>query len=320
MTTRTSVVALLLMGCTTTATEPTVPAFLTSASQADYTIVYIPDTQYYSETYPATFNAQVQWIASHRDSLNIVFVSHLGDVVEHVPSGTEWQRASTSIAVLDAIGMPLGIAPGNHDLRSDWVGTAGSWKQFRLYFPASRYSTRSWWVGYYKASTVSRASSYQKIVASGDSLLFLHLEFQAPDDVLAWARGVVQSHPNHQVLVSTHSYLEPSGLRDTGARRRLNGNEGVDLWQELVRGEPNIRLVHSAHFCGEARAIATNDAGFPVHEILTDYQCLANGGDGWLRFYVVRPALGIIDAYTYSPTRNEWDTDSASQFTLSFTP
>ena len=42
----------------------------------------IPDTQYYSESYPATFTAQTTWIRDTAATLNTVFVTHLGDITD----------------------------------------------------------------------------------------------------------------------------------------------------------------------------------------------------------------------------------------------
>ena len=317
-------VSLVLAASATDPTPPTVPtepqsqfaAMAATIAPGDYTVLYLPDTQYYSASFPATFMVQVQWIASVKDSLNIVFVSHLGDVVDHDDVPGEWAVASAAMAVLDSI-VPLGIAPGNHDITGPWGGTAGSWSKYRSYFPANRYSGKPYWGGYYNLNMGSRASSYQKIVAGSDSLLFLHLEFQAPDDVLAWARGVVDAHPNHRAFVSTHSYMNGAGVRTVSTKyTRTDGNNGEQIWQELVRRSPNIRLVHGGHYCGEARTVSVNDAGLGVDEILTDYQCNPNGGDGWLRYYVFKPGLGEIHAYTYSPTLDAFGTSFVLPYTL----
>jgi len=47
-------------------------------SAEDFTIVVLPDTQFYSESYPATFAAQTQWIVDNKDAMNIVYVAHEG--------------------------------------------------------------------------------------------------------------------------------------------------------------------------------------------------------------------------------------------------
>ena len=48
----------------------------------NFTIIVLPDTQYYSESFPAVFDNQTQWIADNIEQMNIVFVTHLGDVVD----------------------------------------------------------------------------------------------------------------------------------------------------------------------------------------------------------------------------------------------
>lgn len=92
-----------------------------------FTIAVLPDTQFYSEGYPDTFNAQTQWVLDHRISKNIVFVSQLGDIVQNGESGatrnlTEWQRADAAMDKLDGslATSPDGLIPytaliGNHD-------------------------------------------------------------------------------------------------------------------------------------------------------------------------------------------------------------
>src|SRR5690349_13127930 len=37
-------------------------------AQSDFTIIALPDTQYYSEDYPATFTAQTQWIVNNQSA------------------------------------------------------------------------------------------------------------------------------------------------------------------------------------------------------------------------------------------------------------
>ena len=59
-----------------------------SASAEDFTIIVLPDTQNYScgascGSSSAIFEAQTQWIVDNREALNIVYVAHEGDIVEH---------------------------------------------------------------------------------------------------------------------------------------------------------------------------------------------------------------------------------------------
>ena len=52
------------------------------------TVAVLPDTQGYTDDYPAVFDMQTQWIVDHKDDWNIQFVSHLGDIVDTWVSST----------------------------------------------------------------------------------------------------------------------------------------------------------------------------------------------------------------------------------------
>src|SRR4249919_2658117 len=48
-----------------------------------FTIAVLPDTQFYSERFPETYQAQTKWIVENRESYRIAYVLHLGDIVNH---------------------------------------------------------------------------------------------------------------------------------------------------------------------------------------------------------------------------------------------
>ena len=93
----------------------------------DFAIIVVPDTQnyvsYMNDGMPETFTAQTQWIAQNREALNIVFVTHLGDLVARGDSSeAEWLAAEHSMGLLEdpattgmSEGIPYGVALGNHD-------------------------------------------------------------------------------------------------------------------------------------------------------------------------------------------------------------
>jgi len=74
-----------------------------SATRTDnpFTIVLLPDTQYYSQKFPATYSAQTRWIRERANELNTEFVIHLGDIVETPGSETEWQVADEAHKLRD---------------------------------------------------------------------------------------------------------------------------------------------------------------------------------------------------------------------------
>ena len=80
----------------------------------NFSIIVLPDTQYYSESYPWIFENQTNWTKENKESLNIVFVTHLGDIVDHWWEVDEYENANSSLRILDEV-VPYGVLPGNHD-------------------------------------------------------------------------------------------------------------------------------------------------------------------------------------------------------------
>src|ERR1039458_5100578 len=106
--------AMLLSGatCRQPVSQATSPA-------APFTIVMLPDTQHYSRKYPELFMAQTEWVKENRDKENIVFVTHVGDIVnDRKQNMNEWVVAQKAMSVLDGV-VPWGVAIGNHDFRSE---------------------------------------------------------------------------------------------------------------------------------------------------------------------------------------------------------
>ena len=83
---------------------------------ADWSLVVLPDTQHYvdSSNRVAGFLAQTQWIADNADARNIEFVSHVGDLVQHGDSTTQWNRAEQAMDIIHGV-VPYGACIGDHD-------------------------------------------------------------------------------------------------------------------------------------------------------------------------------------------------------------
>jgi len=79
----------------------------------EFSLIALPDTQYYSRAYPQHFNTQTQWIVDSVDALNIKYVLHLGDIT-HNNNIEQFDNAKEALGKLDGV-VPYAIAPGNHD-------------------------------------------------------------------------------------------------------------------------------------------------------------------------------------------------------------
>ena len=112
-----------------------------------FRIIALPDTQYYSVSYPATFTTQTQWIVNNRAGLNIVYVAHEGDIVNDADQNWQWVNANAAISILDGVpDLPYGLCVGNHDeYPSDNPNGTG---YFNNWFPYTRYQSRPWYGGH----------------------------------------------------------------------------------------------------------------------------------------------------------------------------
>ena len=271
---------------------------LRRAAAPEFTIIAVPDTQFYSESYPAIFTSQMQWIIDNKDARNIVFVTHEGDIVNQ-NTVIQWERANTSLSMLDGV-VPYGMGPGNHDQPTT---------MYNQYFPYTRYQSEPWYRGHYQNLN---DNNYQVFSGGGMDFVIVHLEFCPPAGAVSWADSIFKLYPDHIGIMTTHAYLNESALRTT------HGCASTQyLWDGLAVPNPNLHFMLSGHVHDESRRSDTAN-GHPVFQMLADYQGRTNGGDGWLRILRFVPAESKVYVQTYSPWLNRFETDANSEFTLDF--
>jgi hypothetical protein len=185
----------------------------------DFTIIVLPDTHNYASSYPEIFSSQTQWITQNKDALNIVFVAHVGDVVDDASSMMQWQNAVASMNMI--INVPYGIAPGNHDL--------GNADLYRLYFGAVP------WVTY---GDGSRLHSYALFDCGEDKYVMMFIPFNPDVSTISWANSILNTYSTRRAIIVTHDYLSSYGQRS---------EIGECLFNSLVKPNTNVFLVLSGH-------------------------------------------------------------------------
>ena len=278
----------------------------------DFTIVVLPDTQYYTvegnddERY---FYDQTQWIVDNRDAYRIVAVIHNGDVVDHGDRfAREWTVADRAMSTLETEleglpdGIPYGVAVGNHDQTPN--GTPGNTRSFNEHFGVDRFLGRAYYGGHYGELN---DQSWVTFSAGGLDFVVISVEYDTTQDpaVMAWARRVLESHPDAFGIVNSHYIL--GGTGNFGAQGRA-------IYDSL-RDVDNLQLLTCGHIAGESRRTDTFE-GNTVHSMLADYQGRAESGSGWMRIWELSPANDELTVRTYSPTLDRWETDEGSEFTL----
>jgi len=322
------------------------PEFDTTASDHDYvarnarqfsmlsnrfSLIGLPDTQNYSDSFPQIYTAQTNWVVNNRAPLDIRYVSHYGDITNNADQIRQWQNADDSMRVLDDAGIIYGVCPGNHDVTpSGGAGTAYIPESYRAYFGPQRFASRPWYGG----ASPSGMSNYTYFSAGGIDFLQIHLDVDTPIAELAWAQGILDANKDRPAMITTHRYLQEAEAYTAGVPAVPNGRypaiwyavEGLynptgiqseEFYQWFLRKNTNIFMVTCGHFHGEWRQQSPNVAGKPIQEVLADYQDDPNGGNGWLRIMKFDTVANIIDVDCYSPTLQAVRTSPKSDFNLS---
>ena len=290
---------------------PVVLADQPAAGEESFTVVLLPDTQNYAEKFPQTYVAQTMWIRKQLRQDNIKFAIHLGDIVQNPTQKPEWENANRAMQIIDGV-VPYSMVPGNHDM----VVESRDSTLYNQFFSPARFVDRKWYGGHMGQTN---DNNYCFFEANGMKFMVLSLEFAPRDAALEWAADVVRRHPAHRVIVATHCYMCLNG-RDTdcAVANKIVGNCGEQMWQKLIRKQSNIFMVVSGHVLGIGLQTSINDAGGQVIEMLTDYQGLPNGGDGWLRSLRFVPLENKIHVTTYSPLLDRTNDDLNETFSMDY--
>ncbi len=297
-----------------------------SQSPDDFTIAALPDTQFYSKSYPQIFAAETQWIADQASTSNIRVVVGLGDIVDGGGQLYQWQNANSAYNVLDRK-IPFLPIIGNHDYdRNNPAGRTASTTNYNSFFGPSRFSDRSWYKGSFPQG--SNENFYARFTFGSRNYLFVVLEVFPRDAALQWASSIIAAHPSDDVILVTHAFTFYDNTRldrcdENSAATFAVGqdNDGEQIWEKLVSKYPNIVLVLSGHVVegdGTGRRSDLGDHGNLVNQILADYQSYPNGGNGYIRLISISPSNNSISVKTYSPYLNSYLTDGHNQFTVPF--
>lgn len=292
-----------------------------------FTVVVIPDTQGYrglgakatpGSNDPVTnpvFRNHTRWIRENLSVQNIVFVSHVGDIVD-VNREDQWQVARDCLDAIHGL-VPYSLTVGNHDMTAK-----GDASLFQRHFPASRFQVFAWYAGSYEPGRADRrvsadnVNSHQLFSAGGLDFVHLSLECNAPDDVLAWAGEVLTRHRKRHALITSHMDLGPlekpaandGYITDPKGRMRWTkihgprGNSPAQIWDKLYSRHENVRLIFSGDQSRTVswRLTTSGQGGRPVHALMSDYT-----SSGPLRLYRFLPSRGEIQVITYDTTRRE---------------
>lgn len=291
--------------------------------------IVLPDTQNYSDEFPHIFHAQTGWIANNADSIS--FVMHVGDITNHNLPG-QWMVAQDAMVVMDGK-VPYTLCVGNRDMGEGGLAEDRNTALFNQYFSYSKYSKVPEFGGVFEANKIDN-SWFTLELPSGYKFLVLSLEFAPRNEVIIWAKTIVEAHPLYNVIVATHAYLYSDNQRWSATHAHdavpedysfaSNGsvNDGEALWTKLISLYANVKLVVSGHVLHSGTGVLVSEGadGNKVVQLLSNYQNGVDnaelGGSGYLRILDIDTDADLLQVRTYSPYLNEYKTEPDQQFSL----
>lgn len=283
-----------------------------------YSFAAVGDTQMLNRLgKDSQMNKLYKWIVDNVKGQNIQHVFGLGDITDTWGKDTpeeeyEWQRAKNAIYQMNDK-VSYSLVRGNHDES----------KFFNQYFNEETYKNQ--FGGFYDDGTIN--TSWKTLKVGSTDFLMIGLDYGASDDELAWAGSIVEAHPDHKVIITTHGYLEQEGnhmgadypstpCAGSDYENDANYNHGKGMWEKFISQYENIFLVMSGHNCDED-VIYRQDYGIHgnvVTQILIDFQdldlqLLATKGEvgaGIVTMLYMNEDCSKIEMASYSTIREQY--------------
>lgn len=258
-----------------------------------FSIVILPDTQFYPETNPNIFYAQTVWIKNNRQQENIIYTAHLGDIIngDCASNTTEWSVADTAMETLDDAGVRYGILPGNHDWdpapgpitvicpptgRNRYNGVETGYEN--LGFGPDRFNSLG--SNYGNQDGVTNDNNFVLFEISGIKFIALNFAYTSETgipsaEILEWADRQLSDYSDRKAIVTSHFVIE----ENTAANRTDGQTDFSPLGQAVfdkLKSHQNLFLMLGAHRRGEAWRIEKRQGMGDVHVLLSNYQDYAS--------------------------------------------
>jgi len=254
-------------------------------SEYAYTFAVLGDTQALAVNYPEHFADMYNYIYDNIEAMNIEAVLGLGDITdtfdgENTPY--EWEVALAGHKIIDDVVLNIPII-GNHDNAYLYNNTIANLNYADF---VKRYDE------------IDLRNGYVTADIGGVPYLFIQFQFGPNDDILKWADGVVEAHPDHNVVVTTHGYLYHDGTTlDVGDMYTAGmSNFGEAMWEKFISKHKNIVLVLSGHVGSDYVVVNQRKGvnGNTVTEMLIDFQSSDNA------HWFTKNGLGVVNLFHFS--------------------
>jgi len=283
--------------------ELCVAQIATTPSVDKFSIIWITDTQYLSESHPTYYNSLCRWIVENRETYNVKMVIHTGDMVEDEFNQTHWTNANHAMSLLLDNDVPYCWDAGNHDYNTTyWIGN-----QYTAFNPTVM-ASKSYWVG----DKFNGQNTAVHFAVSGENFLVLNIAYQANETAVVWCNQILDSYPDSHAIVATHMYLNTTG--GYGAKGKDNLTWASNFKDIVLDTHANVFLTLSGHYYPTSGS-RTQVGG--RQELMFNRQVVdSEMGAASLRILTFDLKEGLIEVKTFVIYANNFLADSNNQFTL----
>ncbi len=268
-----------------------------------YSFCVVGDTQKVAYLYPDQFHCIYDWIVENKESKKIEYVFGLGDITDK-DTVAEWDLVKGEIFKLNGV-VPYSLVRGNHD------GSA----YYNKYFNVDEYTSQ--FEGFFNQRMIE--NSWRTFTVGEVKYLTITLDYGASDKLLNWAADIIEQHPDHRVIITTHAYLFRDGTTlDVGdvvppnKTGKTDGsvNNGDQMWDKLISKYENIFLVMSGHDPCDNIIVAQDKGvhGNVVTQMLIDPQGVdaSQGATGMVAMLYFSNDGKTVTIENYSTVRGEF--------------
>lgn len=262
----------------------------------DFSFVWMSDTQYYSESYPKTYQSIVNWIADQKEEQKIKYVIHTGDIVDESDKEYQWIEADKNMKMLEEAAVPYGVLAGNHDVSNQF----GTYDEYWKYFGAWRFEDKP----HYGESYKNNMGHYDLISSNGNDFIVVYMGWGFGQPEIDWMNEVLAKYPERKAILAFHEYLLVSGNRAPIADK---------VYEEVILPNENVIAALSGHYHdAELKVDEIDDDGDgtpdrSVYQMLADYQGAEAGGLGYIRLMQFDMQNNKLHIKTYSPLLNDYN-------------
>jgi hypothetical protein len=307
-----------------------------------FSIFWITDTQFLSESSPALFKKMTNWIVSNWAAYNGKLVVHTGDLVQTGGHQEEWVNAEAAMSVLLNNGIPYSWCAGNHDdmvqddSSSGWMGHMWT-SAFNP--PAVKDAVNQLGYAHWAGDFHDGMNTAISFTANALRFLVVNVEWKGDSSVLEWVRGLLDdpAYSSYNVIVAPHAYIDAFGsLNDPRWESEL-GDFIAGLTPILDAHPSNVFLTLNGHFatdCGyntpamvngrnqlmfdrqDCLDLPTSPTGRGVDESDSTIPDTQKVGGATVTILTFQPDNNQIVVRTYDASTDKWRTNPYEQYAV----